>query len=98
MYFLGKSFMHSAGVTTMSCFPVNRRFITADTLLLIQEHKLKKSVEFNGARRGCLSLANDLIAQIESGQMLERHGFEQLVEGAKPTVDDVLMHVLNKHW
>ena len=30
--------------------------------------------------------------------MLERHGFEQLVEGAKPTVDDVLMHVLNKHW
>ena len=98
MYFLGKSFMCSAGVTIMSGFPVNRRFITADTLLLIQEHKLKKSVEFNGAPRGCLSLANNLIAQIESGQILERHGFEQIVAGAKLTVDDVWMHVLNKHW
>ena len=98
MYFLGKSFMHSAGVTTMSCFPVNRRFITADTLLLIQEHKLKKSVEFNGALRGCLSLVNNLIAQMKCGQMLERHGFNQLVEEGKLTVYDVLMHVLNKHW
>ena len=98
VYFLGKSFMCSAGVTIMSGFPFNRRFITADTLLLIQEHKLKKSVEFNGAPRGCLSLANNLIAQIESAKMLERHGFVQLVKGAKLTVDDVWMHVLNKHW
>ena len=89
MYFLGNSLMYSAGVTVMSGFPVNRRFITADTLLLIQEHKLKKSVEFNGALRGCLSLANKLIAQIEFDQMLERHGFMQLVAGGKLTVDDV---------
>ena len=98
MYFLGKSFMYSASVTIMSGFPVNRRFITADTLLLIQEHKLKQSVEFNGALRGGLSLANNLIAQIESGQMLERHGFKQLVAGSKVTIDDVLLHLLSKHW
>lgn len=98
VYFLGKSFVYSAGVTIMSGFPVNRRFITADTLLLIHERKMKKTVEFNGALRGCLSLANDLIAQIESGQMLERQGFEQLVEGTQLTVDDVLTHVLNKDW
>ncbi len=98
VYFLGKSYVYSAGVTIMSGFPVNRRFITADTLLLIHERKMKKTVEFNGALRGCLSLANDLIAQIESGQMLERQGFEQLVEGTKLTVDEVLSHVLNKDW
>ena len=98
VYFLGKSFVYSAGVTIMSGFPVHRRFITSDTLLLIHERKMKKTVEFNGALRGCLSLANDLIAQIESGQMLERHGFEQLVEGTQLTADDVLNHVLNKDW
>ncbi len=98
VYFLGKSFVYSAGVTIMSGFPVHRRFITSDTLLLIHERKMKKTVEFNGALRGCLSLANDLIAQIESGQMLERQGFEQLVDGTQLSVDDVLHHVLNKDW
>lgn len=98
LYFFGKSYVFSAGTTIMSAFPPARRFISADCQVLIHERKLKKTIELNGALRGCLSQANDVIAEIEAGQRLEREGFELLVEGTQLTVDDVEKRVLNKDW
>lgn len=98
IYFFGKSFVFSAGVTIMSAFPVNRRFITSETLLLIHERKLKKTIELNGALRGCLAQMNDVIAEIESGQMLEREGFTELVKGTKVTIEQLEKKVLTKDW
>ncbi|MES2942792.1 MAG: peptidase S14 [Pseudomonadota bacterium] len=98
LYFFGKSFVYSAGVTIMSAFPVNRRFITSETLLLIHERKLKKTIELNGALRGCLAQVNDVIAEIESGQMLEREGFAQLVNGTLLTLEQLEKKVLTKDW
>ena len=98
LYFLGKTFVYSAGVTIMSAFAIERRFMTSDTLLLIHERKLKKTIELGGALRSCLGQLHDAIAEVESGQWLERDGFAQLVRGSKITLEDLEKKVLTKDW
>lgn len=84
VFFLGKTYVFSAGITIMSAFPRSHRFLTADCELLIHERKLKKELHLDGALRGCLCAVNDVLAQIESGQRLERDGFAELVKGEHP--------------
>ena len=98
VYFLGKTFVYSAGVTIMSAFPQKHRFLTADCKLLIHKRKMKKDLHLEGALRGCLTAVNDVLAQIESGQRLEREGFAQLVEGMDLSVQDVEGKVHHKDW
>jgi hypothetical protein len=45
-----------------------------------------------------MSTINDVLAEIESGQRLERQGFAQLVEGTSLTAQDVGNRVYNKDW
>lgn len=98
LYFLGKSFVFSAGTTIMSAFLPANRFITTDCQVLIHERKLKKTIELNGALRACLAQANDLIAEIEAGQTLEHDGFVQLVKGTSLSVEALEARVYNKDW
>ncbi|MDB5896186.1 MAG: hypothetical protein JWQ88_3717 [Rhodoferax sp.] len=98
IYFLGKTYVYSAGITIMSAFPTARRFMTSDTLLLIHERKLKKTIELSGALRSCLGQLNDAIAEVESGQWLERDGFAQLVAGSRVTLDGLEEKVMTKDW
>jgi ATP-dependent protease ClpP protease subunit len=98
LYFLGKTFVFSAGVTIMSAVPADHRFLSADCELLIHERKIKKVLHLDGALRGCRSLVQDALAEIDSGQRLERAGFADLVEGSRLTVDDVMDKVLERDW
>lgn len=98
VFFFGKTYVYSAGVTIMSFFPVTHRFVTGDCEFLIHERKLKKDLHLEGALRGCRSAVQDVLAQIDSGQRLERDGFAQLVLGTKLTVDDVQKQVLDRDW
>lgn len=98
IYFLGKTYIYSAGVTVMSAIPPPRRFLTCGTEILIHERKMKKDIHLEGALRSCRTLVNDALAEIESGQRLEREGFSRLVEGTTLTVDDIEKRVLDKDW
>ncbi|CAN5695994.1 hypothetical protein BH11PSE7_BH11PSE7_16400 [soil metagenome] len=98
LFFLGKTFVYTAGVTVMSAFPKDHRFVTRGCELLIHERKLKKELRLEGALRGCRATLLDVLAEIESGQRLERAGFEQLVKGTPLTVDKVLEQVMEKDW
>jgi ATP-dependent protease ClpP protease subunit len=98
VFFFGKTYVFSAGVTIMSAVPRTHRFLTADCELLIHERKLKKDIHLEGALRGCMSILKDALAEIESGQRLERDGFAQLVKGTALTVDDVGAKVYDKDW
>ncbi|MES2280780.1 MAG: ATP-dependent Clp protease proteolytic subunit [Pseudomonadota bacterium] len=98
VYFLGKTFVFSAGITIMSAFPRSQRFMTADCELLIHERKMKKDLHLEGALRGCMSAVNDVLAEIESGQRLEREGFAQLAEGSTLSATDIGNKVYNKDW
>ena len=96
--FLGKSYVYSAGVTVMSAIPAARRFLSADCELLIHERKMQKVLHLEGALRGCRTLVQDALAEIDSGQRLERAGFTTLVEGTRLSVDDVMARVLERDW
>lgn len=82
----------------MSSFPKSHRFLTRDCELLIHERKLKKDLHLDGALRGCLSAVNDVLAQIESGQRLEKQGFEQLVRGSSLSAQALIGKVYCKDW
>ena len=98
LFFLGKTYVYSAGITIMSAFPQSHRFLTQDCELLIHERKLKKDIHLDGALRGCMSAVNDVLAQIESGQRLEKQGFEQLVKGSSLSVQTLVDKVYTKDW
>jgi ATP-dependent protease ClpP protease subunit len=98
VYFWGKTFVFSAGVTVMAAIPAARRFVTRDCELLIHERKLSKDISLNGSLRSALTLLHDAIAQIESGQRLEREGFAQLVEGTELSLEKLQEKVFARDW
>lgn len=98
LLFLGKTAVFSAGVTIMSAFPRERRFLSKDAYLLIHERRLQKDLHLNGALRSVEGVIRDLLAEINSGQILERDGFENLVRGSKLDIEALYQHVLKENW
>lgn len=98
VFFLGKTYVYSAGITVMAAVPPSRRFLTRDTVLLIHERRMERTVQLSGALRSAMSVAQDLMAELEIGQQLERRGFEKLVEGSALTADDLMKRVMEKDW
>jgi len=98
MLFLGKAAVYSAGVTILSAFPPERRFLTAGTSLLVHERRMEKTLELNGAMRANLALVDDTLAEIEAAMAIERRDFARLVEGTELTLDALLEKVLARDW
>lgn len=98
LYFFGKSFVYSAGVSVMGAFPPERRFLSADCELLIHERKLKKALRLDGSLKICGAQVRNTLAEIESGERLERDGFAELVKGSSLTLADLQERVSERDW
>lgn len=98
VFFLGKTYVYSAGITVMAAVPPSHRFLTRDTVLLVHERRIERTVQLSGALRSAVSVMQDLMAELEIGQSLERRGFEKLVEGSELTADELLERVMQKDW
>jgi len=98
IYFLGKTYVFSAGITIMSSIPKSRRFLTRDCELLIHERKMTATINLDGALRSCRAKVNDVLAEIESGQRLQSEGFAKLAEGTSLTAEEIETRVLDKDW
>jgi ATP-dependent protease ClpP protease subunit len=98
LFFLGKSFVYSAGITVMAAFPVQARLLTRDTELLIHERRIEETVHLNGGLRCGLCMLRDKMAELESGRRLEKEGFEQLVAGSRMTLEDLMKKVDHADW
>lgn len=96
--FLGKSMVYSAGITIMAAFRPQERYLTAGTELLIHERRIERTVALSGALRSVLAVVRDLQAELDSGQRLERAGFEQLVAGSRMTADEVMLRIMQADW
>lgn len=96
--FLGKTYVFSAGVTIMSAIPQERRFLTRDCEVLIHERKMQREIRLDGALRACKAAVQDVLAEIESGQRLERDGFATLVKGSQLSAEDIEKRVMEKDW
>jgi ATP-dependent protease ClpP protease subunit len=98
LYFLGKSYVYSAGVTVMAAFARERRFLTADCELLVHERRLSKTLQLDGALHACMVQVKSALAEIVSGQRLERAGFADLVQGSSLSLADLEARVRECDW
>ena len=87
--FLGKTVVMSAGVTIMAAFPRADRYLTDDTVLLIHERRIRKTLEIDGPMRANLQIVREMLAQLESAQRTEREGFAELAAGSAITAEDL---------
>lgn len=83
--FLGKVAVYSAGATFMSAFPVDCRFLTRCTRLMIHERKMSATVQLDGPLTTLEYALRAKLHEIEDSIRIQNEGFAALVEGS--TVD-----------
>ena len=88
-FFIGKTVVMSAGATIMAAFPSTHRYLTEDTLVLIHERRLQKSLDLNGPIKANLQIVRSMLAQLESAEQIERAGFGELAQGSKLTGEEM---------
>ena len=98
VFFLGKTYVYSAGITVMAAVPAARRFLTRDTVLLVHERRMDRTVQLSGALRSAIAVTQDLLAELQIGEQLERRGFEQLVAGSDLSSEQLMERILHKDW
>ena len=88
--FLGKTSVFSAGVTIMSGFPPERRYLAPNTTLLIHERRTTKDVHITGQIGASIQVARELVAELEAGLRVQNEGFARLVEGTDVSYEECL--------
>lgn len=97
LIFIGKTIVYSAGVTIMSAFPRDDRFVTSDGVFLIHCRQLNKKLELSGPMRGSLPKVEALCQQLKLGCEMEIDGFERLIADSEITIDELLEKALH-NW
>lgn len=95
--FLGKSVVYSAGITIMSGFRRQDRWLAADTMLMIHGRKLEQRVEISGPIRASVPMVKALLAQMEIALGLEEKGYRRLIQGCDITFDEIREKALH-NW
>ncbi|GGD54416.1 ATP-dependent Clp protease proteolytic subunit [Lacimicrobium alkaliphilum] len=89
MMFLGKIAVYSAGATFMSFFPVDCRFLTDTTRLMIHERQIQKTVNVNGPLRTCGATLKATLHEIEHSIEIEEEGFRAIIKGSKVNFETI---------
>jgi len=98
MYLLGVTTVYSAGITIMSAFSAQKRFLSKSTTLLIHERRMDHSLQLTGPLRICEALAQDALAEIRTSQRLQNETFERLMRGSDLSAEAVLQQVAKADW
>ena len=85
--FLGKVAVYSAGATFMSAFPVDKRFLTKGSRLMIHERLMTSTVQLSGPLSTLPATLKAKLHEIEDSIRIQDEGFEKLVEGSNVTLD-----------
>jgi hypothetical protein len=97
LQFLGKTVVYSAGVTLMSGFAREDRFLTRDAVLLIHCRQLEEDVKLAGPLRTSVPLLKAKVHELETGIRLEIEAFEKLIAGSSIGMDELLEKALH-NW
>jgi ATP-dependent protease ClpP protease subunit len=87
--FLGKVAVYSAGATFMAAFPVDRRFLTRRTRLMIHERKISKEITLDGPLRMVVASIKAALHEVEHSIMIEEEGFRDIVKGSNVDFEDL---------
>lgn len=89
LLFLGKAAVYSAGVTFMAGFPVECRFLTRDTRLLVHERQLSRTIELSGPLKSCTAQLKAALHEIEHSIKIEGEGYRKLIDGSDISLDEL---------
>jgi ATP-dependent protease ClpP protease subunit len=81
--FLGKGTVYSSGMTIMSAFRPEDRWLTRGTRLLIHERSIETTVTLAGPLALERIRLQMLLADMDAGLEVQEEGFRALVEGAQ---------------
>lgn len=87
--FLGKVAVYSAGATFMAHFPVDKRFLTQGTRLMIHERKLTTDIHLEGPLKTLIPTLQAKLHEIEESIRIEEEGFRDIVAGSKIDFEEV---------
>lgn len=87
--FLGKVAVYSAGATFMAHFPVDKRFLTQGTRLMIHERKLTADIHLEGPLKTLVPILQAKLHEIEESIRIEEEGFRDIVAGSKLAFEDL---------
>ncbi len=95
--FLGKAMVYSAGVTFMSFFARENRYLTRGTRLMIHERLLSGALNVSGPLTACVATVKAKLNEIEASIAIQNEGFENLVRGSKVALDELIERAPN-NW
>lgn len=89
MLFLGKVAVYSAGATFMASFPVDKRFLTSGTRIMLHERQLTKTVELSGPLKTSVAILKATLHEIEESVRIEEEGFRAVVAGSRVQFEEL---------
>lgn len=89
LLFLGKVAVYSAGATFMSGFPVDKRFLTRGTRLMLHERQMHSSIDLSGPLRMLPAILKAKLHEIEHSIAIEEEGFRALVAGSRVDFEEL---------
>ncbi|GGB25646.1 hypothetical protein GCM10011380_14010 [Sphingomonas metalli] len=87
--FLGKVAVYSAGATFMSAFPVDCRFLTRGSRLMIHERLMNSTVQLNGPLSTLDYLLKAKLHEISDSIRIQDEGFAALVAGSRVSLEEL---------
>jgi ATP-dependent protease ClpP protease subunit len=87
--FLGKVAVYSAGATFMAAFPVEKRFLTKGTRIMVHERILNGELTLSGPLKTLTAGLKAKLHEIEESIRIEEEGFRDLIAGSKIQFEDV---------
>jgi len=98
VYFVGKAMVYSAGVMIMAAFPMPKRYLSRDAVLLIHEWQIEKDIRFSGALRVCDTSVRDFLAELDVARKLETQTFTDLVRGTQLSLSQLTEQLARADW
>lgn len=89
IYFLGKAAVYSAGAAFMAGFPVECRFFTKGSSILLHERQIAKTINLNGPLRSCIAQLKAALNEIEHSIDIEEMGFREITENSEVDFEEV---------
>lgn len=87
--FLGKVAVYSAGATFMAAFPVEKRFLTRGTRLMLHERLMSSSVQLSGPLTTLPAVLKAKLHEIEESIKIQEEGFREIVRGSSVSFEEL---------
>lgn len=87
--FLGEVAVYSAGATLMSAFPVDKRFLTRGTRLMLHERQMQSTLNLSGPLTMLPAILKAKLHEIEQSVAIQEEGFAAIVAGSQVTLDEL---------